>query len=230
MPNLTRTGTICTAFVLLTGCPSDEETPPAESNTEAASSTGDDSQTETDADTDPGQDTEPDTDADTEGEPLPNDCSCYDPAVDVALGEQGQCLDGAEALPGCGGEPPPCDTILDISGDPVNEPELGPEEAILCVAERLAAGETPAFTLSESVSPGFGNRTEYLPLGDGRYAARLCQTFDSPPWEQSVETYDVAEGAYFTACIEDNADDLRGLLDCMRDGLAAAEESFPACG
>ncbi len=225
------------AAAILTGCPSAEDEPTGAEETEAADTDAD--EPDTDAD-EPGTDPdEPDTDADepdTDGdEPdtdgdntLPNDCSCYNPAIDIALDFDEDCLPVDEALPGCAIEEPPCDAIIESDGDSGGDAAVGPDEAITCLADRLAAGESPAFVLGWESFAG-GDSTRYLPMGDGRYVTFHCGFFDNPPAYQSVSTYQIAGADYFAACLEDNPDDAVALFECMELGITDADDPMLAC-
>lgn len=203
------------AALSLPGCPStDDPAPQGGSGGETeASSTGAETGSSTgSADTDP----------------LPNDCSCYDPAVDVELDFDEACLDRQDALPGCSDEAPPCDPILEGDDASGGDPSVGPEDAVRCVAERLAQGERPPFVVDFETYNG-GESTEYVPLADGRYVTFRCGLLDNPPSYQSVRTYDVADTDHFLACVDDNPDDVQALYDCVRAGFTDADAPMDAC-
>ena len=218
--------TLGAAACLTTGCPSTEDDPSGAGETESAET--DEPEPDTDGDTPDdtdGDEPEPDTDGD---DPLPNDCSCYNPAIDVALDFDEDCLPIEEALPGCAIEEPPCDAIIESDGDSGGDAAVGPEEAITCLADRLAAGESPAFVLGWESFAG-GDSTRYLPMGDGRYVTFHCGFFDNPPAYQSVSTYQLAAADYFATCIEDNPADAVALFECIELGITEAEDPMLAC-
>ena len=219
--------TLGAAALLTAGCPSSDDDPMGaggtDGETEAPETEGE--TPDTDADEPDTDGDEPDTDGD---EPLPADCSCYNPAVDVGLDFDESCLSVEEALPGCAIDEPPCDAIIEGEGESGGEASVGPEEAITCLAERLAAGESPAFILGWESFMG-GDTTRYVPLGDGRYVAFNCGFFDNPPAYQSVSTYQLADADYFTACMDDNPEDAVALYECLENGLTKADEPMLAC-
>jgi len=236
-----RTALACCVLALFApACSSSSAEPPAGDETEAPTTEGATESSDTEnADTEnpdtegvdtegPGSETEgPDTD--TEGEPpLPNDCSCYDAAVDVELGFEESCLSFEEALPGCSTDAPPCEPIAKGGADSGGDPEVGPAGAVVCLAEELAAGHEVPFEIGAVWFNG-DESVRYVPLQDGRYVGFKCGFLDNPPAYQSVSTYALAEPTYFAGCLKDNPDDEVALLECVEAGLLDATESMPAC-
>ncbi len=228
----------CVLALFAPACSSPSDDPAAGDETEAPGTDGATESADTENPDTEGADTEgpdsetegPDTDTpDTEGEvSLPDDCSCYNPAVDVELDFQESCSSFEEALPGCSAEAPPCEPISEGGSDSAGDPEVGPEGAVVCLAEQLAAGNTPPFELG-SVWFNGDDSTRYVPLDAGRYVAFNCGFFDNPPAYQSVSTYEVADASYFAGCLKDAPEDQIALLECLKAGLTDAAEPMLAC-
>ncbi|MCR9160594.1 MAG: hypothetical protein NXI35_07935 [bacterium] len=232
--------TLGAAALMTAGCPSPEENPQGAGGTEGgtesvdteASSTEEPDTEEPDTDElatdtgEPGTDTdEPGTDTDA---PLPSDCSCYDPSIDAGLDIGEECLAVEDALPGCASEPPPCETITQADAGSGGDATVGPEDAVLCLADRLAAGESPAFVLSVEEFSG-SDTTHYVPMDDGRYVTFTCGFFDNPPAYQRVNTVEFAGADYFANCIEESPDDAVALFECLQLGITDAEGAMAAC-
>ncbi len=220
---------------LTLGCPSDADPVSGgagEGETEVPGTDGRGPETDGEGRDTEGEEPQPETGGEgpeTDGEePQPADCSCYDPAVDVELDVEEVCLPVEEALRGCAVPAPPCEMITEGDTASGGEGSVTPEDAVTCLAERLAAGEAPGFALASESSTG-GDETQYVPLGEGRYAAFNCGLVDTPPAYQSVRTVQLQDARYFAACIDDNPDDAVALYACLREGLLEADDPMPAC-
>ncbi len=217
----------------------DDDRPSTDSQAMTESAGGEDDEPAADTDADmPGDDvTESDTDGDSPDDPTaadaddspPQDCSCYDPAVDVALEFDAQCLGVEAALPGCAVDPDPCPSILESEDDETGESTAGPLDAVVCLADQLASGQRPSFILqSETFQDSV--TAEFFPFGDALYVSYDCEFFDKPPRTQGVRTYEVSDAMYFEACAADNSDDATAMLACIRAGFNTTEEgAMTAC-